>query len=145
MFSQMIMTQTKWPTFSSTQKTKIAAAKSSCDMYIHCTYISSRLQQGQEDFLFMFKKKNARRPFLLLLLQPWAFANWECFGAFTCSESLTQHSRPHTLDRLFSPILVEVLKKKTETEREGGKKWARQRKRGKLKAVKLLGGRVLSY
>lgn len=26
--------------------------------------------------------------------------------------SLTQHSRPRTLDRLFSPILVEVLKSK---------------------------------
>lgn len=32
------------------------------------------------------------------------------------SKSLTQHSRPHILDRLFSPILVEVLKQEEEKQ-----------------------------
>lgn len=45
-----------------------------------------------------------------------------------CTRSLTQHSRPHTPDRLFSPILVEVLQRKKKKKRQkrvwdGGKFW----------------------
>lgn len=40
MFSQMIMTQTKWPTFSCAQKTKISWPKSGCDVLLqNCTYM----------------------------------------------------------------------------------------------------------
>lgn len=47
--------------------------------------------------------------------------------AFTYCASLTQHSRPRILDRLFSPILEEVLKNKerrTEWDEENSKLWS---------------------
>lgn len=72
-------------------------------------------------FLLVCNKKIHKSHFLFFLhvclqCQPSASA-YQCpyvFAFKCCTRSLTQHSRPHTLDHLFSPILVEALQKKTK-------------------------------
>ena len=144
MFSQMVMTQTKWPTFSSLQKSwgKNHAAPSSCRTVHKLEQLPFTVRSGVsflsrlktcESVLHMCKKKNGAISsyFWITACTPPAFKH-PCVAQCT---SLTQHSRPRTLDRRFSPILVEVLKKK---EREKHDERVRQWKRGKLEAVKLL-------
>lgn len=100
--------------FQST-KTKIAEIKSACDVSRqNCTNSSgSYLQWGRE----IHPSSNVWRNFCLRELcaaSAWAFTDEQPWTVY--SKSLTQHSRPHTLDRLFSPILVEVLKRKEKPQ-----------------------------
>ncbi len=69
------------------------------------------VQMGDKHFNLCARKINAWRPFLLsACLRVLNERLCVVLGAYTCWTCwLTQHSRPHTLDRLFSPILVEVL------------------------------------
>lgn len=119
MFSQMVMTQTKCPTFSSSQRTEIAETVTA---EVHNCKPVSYLQWGQE--MLSYWSESGWQPFCsgATRKQTFLFAP-SCRSApplcicerpciIICRKSLTQHSRPHTLDRLFSPILVEVLKNK---------------------------------
>ena len=129
------------------KRPKTAQVKSCCDvlltaeLYVHqsCSY----LQDGQEFHFFQMKmwesisiyagRENAR----------WLFSSSaSCVRVCSISLSvcrtrlLTQHSRPHTLDRLFSPILVEVLQREAEKK---DRMRLREQAKIKLKAVRLLG------